>query len=71
MDEGPSDEDLERFSGETVFCPHCRGEIHDEAQRCPLCGEWITAAAPENRRWLWRLIWMGAAIGLMLVFLMP
>lgn len=27
----------------TVPCPHCRAEIHEDAQQCPVCGEFISA----------------------------
>ncbi len=41
-DEGPSEEDIERFSShETGYCPHCGDEIWDDATRCPSCGIWL------------------------------
>jgi hypothetical protein len=36
-DEDPSDEDVERFSGETAYCPDCGAEIWDAAEVCPKC----------------------------------
>ena len=38
IDENPSPEDIERFSGETGFCPDCGEEIFDQAGACPSCG---------------------------------
>ncbi len=26
----------------TVSCPYCRAEVHEDAQRCPHCGEYIS-----------------------------
>ncbi|MEE2972131.1 MAG: hypothetical protein VX672_03310 [Planctomycetota bacterium] len=44
LDDDPSDEDVDRFSGEMGFCPDCGEEIWDEAWQCPHCGEVV-----ENR----------------------
>jgi len=41
-DEGPSQEDIERFSShETGYCPKCGAEIWDDAEQCPACGIWM------------------------------
>ncbi|HIA71123.1 MAG TPA: hypothetical protein EYO01_00225 [Phycisphaerales bacterium] len=41
-DEGPSQEDVERFSEkETGYCPKCGDEIWDDVSKCPSCGVWI------------------------------
>ena len=41
-DEGPSQEDIERFAtDESGFCPHCGEEIWDDVTRCPSCGTWM------------------------------
>ena len=39
--EGPSAEDRRRFSADTVSCPDCGSEVHDESVSCPECGHWI------------------------------
>lgn len=41
LDEGPSDDDLDRFGGDTGYCPKCGEEIWDAAEFCPTCGEHI------------------------------
>jgi uncharacterized membrane protein YvbJ len=42
MYEGPSQEDIERFSSdESGYCPRCGEEIWDDVSKCPACGEWI------------------------------
>ncbi len=41
IDEGPSAEDLERFSDDTAHCPFCGAEIWDEADICPKCRNYI------------------------------
>jgi len=40
-DEGPSPEDLERFSNGAAYCPECGAEVSDLADICPHCGAWI------------------------------
>ena len=40
------DEDWEpeaEDDGGTVPCPYCRREIHEDSQRCPHCGNYISA----------------------------
>ena len=46
-DEGPSEDDLSRFDSDTIACPMCRTEIHDEAPLCPKCGHAMGDAASE------------------------
>lgn len=41
QDEGPSAEDIERFSDETGYCPSCGAEVWDGAPACPSCGEML------------------------------
>lgn len=41
MDQGPSDQDIERFSDETGRCPNCGIEVWDQAEFCPECGDQI------------------------------
>jgi predicted nucleic acid-binding Zn ribbon protein len=38
LDEGPSDEDIERFGDATVACPECGASLYDDAQVCYKCG---------------------------------
>ena len=59
-DEGPSPEDIERFSGETAYCPQCGAEVWDQAERCPACGEAVggdVSSRPPLERW-WRQRWV-------------
>jgi hypothetical protein len=43
-DEGPSDADIERFSGETAHCPDCGAELWDQAEVCPSCFAYVGGA---------------------------
>ena len=41
-DEGPSQDDADRFSShDTGYCPHCGEEIWDDATKCTECGTWL------------------------------
>ena len=42
IDDYPSQEDVEKFSDETAFCPHCGVEIWDDSTECQACGNWLT-----------------------------
>jgi hypothetical protein len=38
-------------------CPSCRREIHAEAERCPLCGDYVVdAESPRRRMPLWMIV---------------
>jgi len=26
----------------TIPCPHCKRQIHEESQRCPYCGDYLS-----------------------------
>ena len=65
--DGPSAEDLDRFGGETVTCPHCGAEVWDQHTRCHVCEERLDeppeGATPVP---MWRWITIFVAIGLLL-----
>jgi hypothetical protein len=46
----PSDDD---FDEPTVPCPYCRREIHEDAERCPYCEQYLSAedAPPKPKPW--------------------
>ncbi len=48
IDEGPSQEDIKRFSGAGGYCPACGEEIYDDVEHCPQCGEWIRGATQSR-----------------------
>ena len=57
-DEGPSPEDLERFDGETAYCPECGAQIWDQADVCPKCFSYLageTSSRPPLETWFRRL----------------
>ena len=49
-DEWEDDPDDE---SETVPCPYCRRPIHEDAERCPYCEQYISAedAPPPRKPW--------------------
>jgi hypothetical protein len=54
IDEGPSEEDIERFSGDTARCPDCNAEVWDAADVCPKCFAYLggaTQSRPSAQQW--------------------
>ncbi|MGC3966821.1 MAG: zinc ribbon domain-containing protein [Pirellulales bacterium] len=45
-------------------CPHCGAAIYEEAQRCPMCGEYVDAGASHAGR---KPIWIVATLVLLVV----
>jgi len=33
-----------------MICPHCYGDVTEDTQKCPHCGDWITPTDPSKRR---------------------
>ena len=48
-DEGPSPDDIRRFSRETAYCPDCGEEIWDALNTCPRCGSYIPEGPSRHR----------------------
>lgn len=72
LDDGPSDEDLARFSGEQAHCPACGAEIWDDAAICPQCGEVLdgdTSRSTPLDAW-WRRRWKLLLVILLLASLL-
>jgi hypothetical protein len=51
----------------TVPCPYCRCKIHDESERCPHCGNYISEEDPPPRRKPWWIV-VGVVVCLYLVY---
>lgn len=72
IDEGPSSEDIERFSDDTGHCPHCGAEIWDQADVCPRCRNYIggdTLSRHPVEQW-WRQKWWAVFVVLVLIGLL-
>ena len=63
-DEGGVDEDDEDV---TIPCPYCRRQIHEDAERCPYCEQYISAedAPAQPKPW-----WIVAGVVVCLVILL-
>jgi len=51
----------------TLPCPQCRREIHEESQRCPYCGHYLTEEEAGSRRKPWWII-LGVILALYVVY---
>jgi uncharacterized paraquat-inducible protein A len=41
----------------TISCPHCRAEVHEDAQRCPHCENYISEDDyPPSRKPWWLIV---------------
>ncbi len=50
--------DADSDSLPTMACPSCRGEVTEDTQKCPHCGDWITpvdGASGRTRRYVFVL----------------
>lgn len=62
LDDGPSTDDIEQFSGVTTTCPACGTEIHDDVVICWKCGHAIGDPTDERSP-----TWVVVTIALILV----
>jgi len=61
-DEEDSDNDL-------LLCPNCRESVHEDTQKCPHCGDWITPVHPGGawKRWVWAVAAILVAASMLLM----
>jgi predicted nucleic acid-binding Zn ribbon protein len=69
LDEDPlesdQDPDDEHDAEETVPCPFCKKRIHEDADVCPKCGNFVGAA--DGPRRVPVIIWVGVLLALICV----
>ena len=59
--DGDDDEDV------TIPCPYCRRQIHEDAERCPDCEQYISAEDSPSQPKPW---WIVAGVVVCLVILL-
>lgn len=72
-DEGPSLDDLNRFGGDTAYCPECGEEIWDQAEFCPKCRAHLggrTSSHPPEVSHFNRLFYIAVAIIALIAFVL-
>ncbi|QDT01461.1 zinc ribbon domain-containing protein [Adhaeretor mobilis] len=64
----PDDEEDDELAVDTRPCPTCGAEVYEDAQRCALCGEYVTFRNPALEGWPWWFVALGLVgiIGVML-----
>jgi endogenous inhibitor of DNA gyrase (YacG/DUF329 family) len=72
MDDDEPDDDYTGFNtapedqDATIPCPHCGEDVHDDAEQCPACGQFLSQEdAPAVSRPWWILV--GVAICILIV----
>lgn len=65
-DPDESDQDAGDEAVQTLPCPRCGGEIYEDADRCPRCGEYVVAGQRASGS-LWRIV--AAVMALLAVLL--
>jgi len=61
------DDDIDSDDEPTVPCPYCRREIHEDAQRCSYCEQYVSVEdSPPVRKPWWIII--GAVVCLWVAF---
>ncbi|MBX3383227.1 MAG: hypothetical protein KF864_06935 [Phycisphaeraceae bacterium] len=53
IDEGPSEQDIERFSDVTTQCPECRAALYDDVSLCWKCGYALGSRRGGGKRPIW------------------
>ena len=52
-----------------MMCPNCRGAVAEDTQKCPHCGDWITAVDPPSRDGLKRWVFIAVVLLMLLAML--
>jgi len=63
-DEWVEDDNADDPEAEVLVCPSCRGDVHEDTQQCPHCGDWITPVYPQSLFSRWLIV---GVIGLMIL----
>ena len=50
MEEGPSEDDIARFSDEAMTCPECGSEVYHDSPLCQTCGHAFTNESIFGRK---------------------
>jgi len=72
-DDGPSVDDLNRFGGDTAYCPECGEKIWDQAEFCPRCRAHLgghTVSQPPEAGAMQRRIVIAVTIALLIAFIL-
>lgn len=68
---GPSEEDLKDEPAAVMYCPACRNEVFFDAERCGVCGHYLTTEEGEltwePQKPLWARIVAGFFLALVLL----
>lgn len=70
-DEGPSDEDLDRFGEDSpqadARCPDCGAAVWSEADVCPKCHAYLGGEAERARPGIFRAQWRAVVVWTLII----
>lgn len=69
-DEGPSEEDLERFGAYDRACPTCGADVYHDAAMCPACGHAIRETTGSGTKTWVAVTALVATVAFVLVFVL-
>jgi len=70
--QGPDeiDADLLEDDSPTIRCPNCAAEIYEDADRCNVCGHWLTRRSETSAGLSWWLVLVLAGMILVLILVL-
>ena len=57
-------------ASDTMPCPACGAEIYHDAQRCPVCGQYVVMRTGATPRRVWWWVALGLALAAILLFVL-
>ncbi len=70
LDEGPSQDDLDRFADVTTTCKNCGTQLYDDVELCWNCGSPLSASSHASMPPKWVMLTSAVLLALFLLYLL-